>query len=61
MDQYYARNKKNLKLYKVLDEVTNSTNENDGQVMVLYQDLKGKKYVREKSEFLEKFEKVEDE
>ncbi|MCW7492496.1 hypothetical protein ND861_09820 [Leptospira sp. 2 VSF19] len=46
-------------LYLKLDEVKNCTNSNDGQQMIYYCEY-GKetplKFVREKSEFLEKFE-----
>lgn len=43
-------------LYEVVnDNVTNRTNANDGQKMILYKDVKGNPYVREEKEFHEKF------
>jgi len=47
-------------IYNVLVETTaiNSTNAQDGQVMVLYENKDGKLFVREITEFNEKFEKV---
>ncbi|PJZ43860.1 hypothetical protein [Leptospira brenneri] len=48
-------------LYLKLDEVKNCTNANDGQEMVLYCEYNKEnplKFVREKKEFLEKFEEV---
>lgn len=49
-------NKKTGNLYRVLtSEATNKTNANDGQSMVVYTDHSGEIYVREKSEFDEKF------
>ena len=53
------RNKKNKKLYLKLCNVINVTNKNDGQKMYLYINLKQFKFfVRECSEFNEKFEKI---
>lgn len=52
------RNKKNSKIYTVLDmNVINCTNEVDGQRMVLYM-IGGKQFVREYDEFMVKFEEV---
>jgi hypothetical protein len=55
------RHKKTGNLYLQLDEVKNCTNANDGQKMFFYTEY-GKenpmKFVREKSEFLEKFVEV---
>ena len=51
------RNKKNGKIYIVLGEVIDCTNERDGTVCILYTDEK-KVFVREKNEFFEKFEKA---
>jgi hypothetical protein len=54
------KNKKNGNLYIYHGEIINATNKNDGQVMILYGSMKeGKKFVREKKEFFEKFEKLE--
>jgi len=54
-----AKNIKNKQLYQVLDvNVANCTNANEGQRMVLYQ-KDGVKFVREFSEFIEKFELLE--
>lgn len=52
------RNKKSGEIYIVLGEVIDCTNERDGTICILYNDSK-KLFVREKKEFLEKFEKVE--
>lgn len=53
------KNKKNGKIYTVIDNVINCTNAQDGQEMFLYTlpncDMK---FVRSKQEFLEKFELV---
>jgi hypothetical protein len=43
--------------YFVLAEVTNSTNGNNGQAMVLYRNEAGQFFVREKEEFEQKFVK----
>ncbi|WP_040507280.1 DUF1653 domain-containing protein [Leptospira wolbachii] len=55
------RHRKTGNLYLKLDEAKNCTNANDGQLMVYYCEY-GKenpmKFVREKTEFLEKFEAV---
>lgn len=48
-------NIKNKKIYEVYGEVTNATNANDGQKMILYTDGYGNFYVREVKEFGEKF------
>jgi hypothetical protein len=54
------RNKKNGNIYIRDKNVINATNSNDGQVMVLYRKEEDYDnwYVREISEFYEKFEKV---
>lgn len=58
------RHKKSDNIYDIVfEEVINATNLSDGQVMVMY---RGKKrnsdeiglFVREKNEFLEKFEEI---
>ncbi|MCP4336499.1 MAG: hypothetical protein GY679_01450 [Mycoplasma sp.] len=51
-----VKNKKNKEVYSVIDDETiNATNELEGQKMVTY--IKGEQmYVREYSEFWEKFE-----
>lgn len=53
----YWINKKNGCTYTVLCEVLNSTNKDDGIIMVLYE-RDDMKYVRDKEEFLEKFDRV---
>ena len=53
------RNKKNGKLYTVTDEAINATNAQDGQQMIAYRSSDGQLYVREKAEFLAKFDSVE--
>ena len=55
------RNIKNGNTYEVIrDDVINCTNVNDGQIMVLYKSQKSSEllFVREKTEFLQKFELI---
>lgn len=55
------RNIKNGNTYEVIrDDIINCTNANDGQIMVLYKSQKSPEllFVREKSEFLQKFEAI---
>lgn len=53
------RNKKNGKLYYTLNTVTNATNAQDDQEMVLYQPVGNDRlFCREVEEFNEKFESV---
>ncbi len=55
------RNIKNGNTYEVIrDDVLNCTNVNDGQIMVLYKSQKSPEllFVREKTEFLQKFELI---
>ncbi len=55
------RNIKNGNLYEVIrEDVINCTNANDNQIMVMYKSLDHPEllFVREKSEFFIKFEKV---
>ena len=55
------RNIKNGNIYEVIrEDVINCTNANDGQTMVLYKSEKSPDllFVREKSEFLQKFELI---
>ena len=53
------KHKKTGNIYYVFDyDLINATNANEGQEMIFYARL-GKFYVREKSEFNEKFELVE--
>lgn len=55
------RNKKNGNIYDVIrEDIINCTNENDGQIMVMYKNdnYPDKIFVREKSEFYIKFEEV---
>ncbi len=52
------KNKKTGNTYLIGGEVTNTTNEQDGQIMIMYQstDLTDDTiFVREKTEFFEKF------
>ena len=60
-DNEIYRNKKNKKLYKVLNNnVINATNANDNDTMVLYivlDDKRNLQFVREINEFCLKFEK----
>jgi hypothetical protein len=60
----FSKKYKHLKtgnIYEVIrDDVINCTNANDDQIMVLYtsEKAKGKIFVREKTEFLQKFELI---
>ena len=62
------QNKKTKGYYKLLGTVINTTNAQDGQIMFVYTSLNQpdditeprKTFVRERVEFLEKFELVED-
>lgn len=48
-------------VYTLISEhVINSTNENDGQRMVLYMDNFSHMYVREETEFWEKFKYIQE-
>ena len=51
---YFATHRKTGNTYKVIGDTLNCTNAQDGQVMVLYE-REGKTFVRELSEFLDKF------
>lgn len=53
------KNKKNGKIYIVLGEVVDYTNEREGTICILYNDGKNL-LIREKEEFFEKFEKVKE-
>jgi hypothetical protein len=58
MTQYFE-NKKNGSLYKMLHLATDCTNARDGTEVVVYEDMAtGNRYVREESEFFDKFENV---
>lgn len=48
-------NKKTKGEYFVIDAVTNATNAQDGEVMVLYRNIDGALFVRELAEFKKKF------
>lgn len=48
-------NKKNRRPYRYISECVNATNDQSGQVMVLYRDFSGETFCREKSEFMKKF------
>lgn len=50
-------NKKNGRKYEVLSEAIDCTNERDGLIVVVYicKEVEGKLFVREKSEFMNKF------
>lgn len=53
------RSKKNGNIYTVMDFfITNATNAQDGDLMVLYFDKHMNPYVRNKEEFYEKFTEV---
>lgn len=56
------RNKKNGKLYRALREVLDCTNSRDGTLAILYvrADSGEQQFIRERGEFLEKFELVAD-
>jgi len=55
------KNLKNGEIYDTKNKVAiNATNTQDGQIMILYQDKNETLFVREISEFLEKFEKVKE-
>lgn len=55
----FYRNIKNRKKYRVIDNlVVDATNGRNNDLMVLYKDEAGRKYVRERKEFYEKFDKV---
>ncbi len=61
MKQYDVyTNKKNRREYRVLlTNIINATNEQDGQVMVVYKQIKGEQiYVRSADEFRQKFKYV---
>jgi hypothetical protein len=60
-DRYIYRHKKTGKHYRVYSmDIINCTNANDDQIMVWYKDKVGNKsFVREKQEFLERFELTE--
>lgn len=51
------KNKKTGMIYTYIDEVINCTNEQDGQIMILYtkDDML---FAREKEEFYNKFERI---
>lgn len=52
----FYRNNKTLKVYKLIDDlVIDTTSGAEERLMVLYKDKQGKKYVRERTEFYQKF------
>ncbi|MEZ7195363.1 hypothetical protein [Pseudodesulfovibrio karagichevae] len=54
------RNRKNGNLYFALGTVTNATNAQDDQEMVLYRPVKSERlFCREREEFNQKFESVD--
>lgn len=55
--QWYYKNNKTGDLYYAIKLAKNCTNENDGQIMVIYYKCKTELefFVREYSEFMEKF------
>jgi len=54
------RNKKNGNLYFALGNVTNATNAQDDQEMILYRPVKSERlFCREREEFSQKFESVD--
>ena len=52
-----VKNLKTGEIYEMITEVINATNAQGGQIMVFYRNDGGQKFVREKVEFWEKFEK----
>ena len=59
MNKKKYRNKKTGKFYFIEHYyVINATNANDGQAMILYRNELGGLLVRERTEFFEKFEEV---
>ena len=52
--------KKTGNIYNYLGEVTDCTNKNGGEVLCVLYERNGKLFIREKNEFFEKFEKVEE-
>lgn len=53
------KNNKNGNLYKIISDAIDCTNERDGLMVVVYSPYGSKKlYVREESEFFEKFIEV---
>ena len=57
------QNKKTGKFYVIEEEVINTTNDVDGQVMIVYRSediMEEQTFVREKTEFFEKFKPVPD-
>ena len=50
-----ATHDKTGNIYLVLDEVPDATNSREGEFVIIYQNLKGDKYVRTVKEFYEKF------
>lgn len=59
MEYEHWKNKKTGVIYTVIDEVINTTNVRNGEQMILYCDeAKQLVFVREKTEFYAKFEKV---
>ena len=60
VDMALFRNKKNGNLYFALGTVTNATNAQDDQEMVLYRPVKSERlFCREQEEFNQKFEGVD--
>lgn len=56
-DKYLHR--KSNKIYTLLCTCINCTNAQDGQIMVMYMNNEGMLFVREQSEFIKKFIKIE--
>ena len=50
-----AKNNKTGDIYLILTEGVNATNSSDGELMTIYMNLSGDIFVREKSEFQNKF------
>lgn len=59
VEKTYYENIKTGSIYKVVDLALDATNERDGEDAVVYKDLKGNTFIREESEFIQKFKKVE--
>lgn len=63
MENTFWKNKKNGKVYEVLQEALDCTNRRDGEKVFIYQpiDKRDLYFVREQEEFFKKFERTEEE
>jgi len=55
--EHYIHNKTG-NVYTMVAEAIDATNSRDGLIVIIYQNKKGEFFVREKSEFLQKFTRV---